>query len=225
MIQGYHRCRSGEAWLCAFTGARLVRDSLRFKRTCAPYYQLGYELLLCKLLAMNDKYLVLMHYCMKWCVKLSLLDFGLASVVVILLLVSITPLSVGLGSDAPSGALASASRFQRFDGNGSSGSGIPPASQDFASINTTGITPPTSYTSGWTVGLKATATGTGYSCAWTFGDGGTANTCTTTHTITANGNFTWSVTVTELDGNHPTASMGVFHKACGSGSQECPDMF
>lgn len=150
---------------------------------------------------------------------------GSVSVVVTLLLVSITTLSVGLGSSAGGGALAGISRFQGFDGNASSGSEFPLGSQDFASINTTGITVPTSYTSGWTVGLKATATGTGYSCAWTFGDGGTANTCTTTHTITANGNFTWSVTVTELDGNHPTASMGVFHEGCGSGSQECPDMF
>jgi len=46
-------------------------------------------------------------------------------------------------------------------------------------------------------------------CAWTFGDGGSSNECSTTYTYTQSGTFTVSVTVTLADGNTRTLSQSV----------------
>ncbi len=46
-------------------------------------------------------------------------------------------------------------------------------------------------------------------CAWTFGDGGSSDQCSTTYTYTQGGTFTISVTVTLADGNTRTLSQSV----------------
>lgn len=156
---------------------------------------------------------------------------GLLRAPAVLLVVSTLVLAsiVGFSASFRAGAAVIPSfpteRIGALNGNNSSGLSSPPAPQDNATINVTGVTYPTSYTSGWTIALQGTATGSGYTCAWTFGDGGTANTCSTTHTISSNGRFTWTLTVSEPDGSHPVAKLGVDHQGCGSGSSECPDMF
>jgi hypothetical protein len=65
-----------------------------------------------------------------------------------------------------------------------------------AYITLNSVTLPGSPTAGWSLGFIGTSTYGTYTCSWTFGDGGTSNSCSVTHVYTTYGVFTVTLKTT-----------------------------
>ncbi|MCI4350119.1 MAG: PKD domain-containing protein [Thermoplasmata archaeon] len=79
-----------------------------------------------------------------------------------------------------------------------------------AGIKVPGVTYPTTAGHWGSESLAANVSGANgsYTCSWTFGDGGTSNSCTPDHSWTTAGTYTVALTVTN-GGSHARASMKI----------------